>query len=84
MDDMTNEIFRLICEKYQKTLSDEIIIEFPFHIREKRTEIGNELKNNKYITKFDSFGKCFFRCTITQKVMNSFTEQINCFIDFED
>ena len=75
MKDITIKAFDLICKKYQETRNDEVIIELPFELREKRNEIGNDLKDNGCIVKFDSFGKCYFRCTITQDTMNLFNER---------
>lgn len=75
MNNIASDIFKLLYEKYQETLSHEIVIEFPNEMREKRTEIGNKLKNNDYIEKFDSYGKRFFRCILTQKTINLFLKK---------
>ncbi len=58
-----------MCEKYQETKSNDVIIELPFELREKRNEIGNDLKDNGCIVKFDLYGKHFFRCTLTQGIV---------------
>ena len=74
LKNITIKAFDLICKKYQETKNDEVIIELPFELREKRNEIGNDLKYNGCIVNFDLFGKCYFRCTITQEVIKSFNE----------
>ena len=74
MKDITIKAFDLICKKYQETKSNEVIIELPFELREKRNEIGNDLIDNGCIAKFDSFGKGYFRCTLTQETTKTFIE----------
>ena len=75
LNDITNMVFDLIYKKYQETHSDEVVIEFPFEIREQRTEVGTELTDNGYIVKFGVYGKRFFSCILTQSTINLFNER---------
>lgn len=64
-----DRILKLIIEEYKRTLSREVAIEFPYELREQRKAIGNTLKSEEYITDFDYYGKCFFKCKITQNTI---------------
>ncbi len=75
MTDLGRKILKLIAEKYRETgKTDMLIIQFPFEDRNSRDEVGNELKAEGYLSKFDTFGRADFRCDITPMMVEMIEE----------
>lgn len=75
MTEQSNQVWKMICNQYEKTGRLENQVKIPQELKDFKEEIARELIEKELIRKYDFYGKQYINCELTFKGVEKFKSE---------